>query len=46
MLPFLLRRLTSALVTLALAAGVVFIAIHLLPGDPVAIMLGLSLIHI
>lgn len=40
MLPFLLRRLTSAIVTLALAAGVVFIAIHLLPGDPVAIMLG------
>lgn len=40
MLPFLLRRLASALVTLALAAGVVFIAIHLLPGDPVAIMLG------
>lgn len=40
MLPFLLRRLTSAIITLALATGVVFIAIHLLPGDPVAIMLG------
>lgn len=40
MLPFLLRRLSSALITLALATGVVFIAIHLLPGDPVAIMLG------
>lgn len=40
MLPFLLRRLGSALITLALATGVVFIAIHLLPGDPVAIMLG------
>lgn len=40
MLPFLLRRLFSAIVTLALATGVVFIAIHLLPGDPVAIMLG------
>jgi len=40
MLPFLLRRLLSAIVTLALATGVVFIAIHLLPGDPVAIMLG------
>ena len=40
MLPFLARRLTSAFITLALATGVVFIAIHLLPGDPVAIMLG------
>ena len=40
MLPFLLKRLSSAIVTLALATGVVFIAIHLLPGDPVAIMLG------
>ncbi|WP_241144265.1 ABC transporter permease [Achromobacter xylosoxidans] len=40
MLPFLLRRLGSAAITLALATGVVFIAIHLLPGDPVAIMLG------
>jgi len=40
MLPFLLRRLLSAIVTLALATGVVFIAIHMLPGDPVAIMLG------
>lgn len=40
MLPFLLRRLSSAIITLALATGVVFIAIHLLPGDPVAIMLG------
>lgn len=40
MLPFLFRRLASAIVTLALATGVVFIAIHLLPGDPVAIMLG------
>ncbi|MFY1882898.1 ABC transporter permease [Achromobacter xylosoxidans] len=38
--PFLLRRLGSAAITLALATGVVFIAIHLLPGDPVAIMLG------
>ncbi len=40
MLPFLLRRLGSAAITLSLATGVVFIAIHLLPGDPVAIMLG------
>ena len=40
MLPFLFRRLASAIVTLALATGVVFIAIHLLPGDPVTIMLG------
>lgn len=40
MLPFLLRRVGSAAITLALATGVVFIAIHLLPGDPVAIMLG------
>ncbi|WBX87552.1 ABC transporter permease [Achromobacter mucicolens] len=40
MLLFLLKRLSSAIVTLALATGVVFIAIHLLPGDPVAIMLG------
>lgn len=40
MLPFLLRRLASSVITLALAIGAVFIAIHLLPGDPVAIMLG------
>jgi len=40
MLAYLLRRLATALVTLALASGVVFMAIHLLPGDPVAIMLG------
>jgi len=40
MLAYLLRRLATALITLALASGVVFMAIHLLPGDPVAIMLG------
>lgn len=40
MLPFIGRRLISALITLALATGAVFIAIYLLPGDPVAIMLG------
>ncbi|CAB3883878.1 Glutathione transport system permease protein GsiC [Achromobacter insuavis] len=40
MLPFLLRRLAAALTTLALACSLVFAAIHLLPGDPVAIMLG------
>ncbi|MFA5487695.1 MAG: ABC transporter permease [Candidimonas sp.] len=40
MFPFIVRRLATSLVSLALAAGVVFIAIHMLPGDPVAIMLG------
>lgn len=40
MFSFLLHRLASAAVTLALATGVVFVAIHMLPGDPVSIMLG------
>ena len=37
---FLLRRLASALLTLVLASGVVFSLIHLLPGDPVVMILG------
>ncbi len=40
MLLFIIRRLAASVVSLALAAGVVFIAIHMLPGDPVAMMLG------
>lgn len=37
---FIARRLLAALVSLSLAACVVFFAIHMLPGDPVAMMLG------
>lgn len=40
MFAFIVRRLATSLISLAMAAGVVFIAIHMLPGDPVAIMLG------
>jgi peptide/nickel transport system permease protein len=40
MLRFLARRLAAAALTLGLASIVVFAFIHLLPGDPVAILLG------
>lgn len=37
---FIAGRLTSALLTLVLASVVVFASIHLLPGDPVVMLLG------
>lgn len=40
MLAYLGRRLAAAALTLALASGIVFGFIHLLPGDPVAMLLG------
>jgi peptide/nickel transport system permease protein len=38
---YLVRRLTSSIVTLALVTVVVFSLIHLIPGDPASIILGL-----
>ena len=40
MLAYLGRRLAAAAFTLTLAFAVVFAAIHLLPGDPVTVLLG------
>ena len=40
MLAYLGRRFTSAVLTLTLAFAVVFASIHLLPGDPVTVLLG------
>lgn len=40
MLAFLGRRFIAAVLTIALACVVVFASIHLLPGDPVSILLG------
>jgi peptide/nickel transport system permease protein len=40
LLAYLGRRFSAAALTLALACAVVFASIHLLPGDPVAILLG------
>lgn len=40
MLQFIVHRLSIALLTMAIACTGVFLAIHLLPGDPVALMLG------
>ncbi|MCC7047029.1 MAG: ABC transporter permease [Alphaproteobacteria bacterium] len=40
MLGYLGRRFAAAAMTLALACAAVFASIHLLPGDPVAILLG------
>lgn len=40
MLAYLGRRLAVAAITLAIACAAVFAVIHLLPGDPVAILLG------
>jgi len=39
---FLLRRLVGLFATLAAAALVVFVVLELLPGDPAAVMLGVS----
>lgn len=40
MLNFFLERLLSSLITLAIAAVAVFLIVHMIPGDPVMIMLG------
>lgn len=40
MLGYLGRRFAAAAITLALACAAVFASIHLLPGDPVAMLLG------
>ena len=40
MLRFLGHRLSSALLTLAIAAVAVFLVARMIPGDPVMIMLG------
>ena len=38
--PYLLRRLVAVLPVLAVVVTVVFLLIHLIPGDPVSVMLG------
>ena len=38
--PYLLRRLAAILPVLAVVVTVVFLLIHLIPGDPVSVMLG------
>jgi peptide/nickel transport system permease protein len=38
--PYLLRRLAATLPVLAVVVTVVFLLIHLIPGDPVSVMLG------
>jgi peptide/nickel transport system permease protein len=38
--PYLLRRLVAILPVLAVVVTVVFLLIHLIPGDPVSVMLG------
>lgn len=40
MVAFITRRLLSAFVVMALVSVVVFAALHLIPGDPVVVMLG------
>ena len=42
MLPFLLRRFASLLVTLLLASIVIFIMLEIVPGDPARLMLGIN----
>lgn len=42
MLPFLLRRLVSLLVTFALATVVIFLMLEVVPGDPARLMLGIN----
>jgi peptide/nickel transport system permease protein len=41
-LAFLLRRVTTALITLVLASIMVFVAMLFVPGDPVQLILGLN----
>ena len=38
--PYLVRRLFAVLPVLAVVVTVVFLLIHLIPGDPVSVMLG------
>ncbi len=38
--PYLLRRLAAIVPVLAVVATIVFLLIHLIPGDPVSVMLG------
>ena len=38
--PYLLRRLAAIVPVLAVVVTVVFLLIHLIPGDPVSVMLG------
>jgi peptide/nickel transport system permease protein len=40
MLTFLVRRLVAAMAMVAIAATLVFFLIHLLPGDPIVLLLG------
>lgn len=42
MLPFLLKRFASLLVTLLLASIVIFIMLEVVPGDPARLMLGIN----
>ncbi len=38
--PYLVRRLVAVLPVLAVVVTIVFLLIHLIPGDPVSVMLG------
>ena len=38
--PYLLRRLAAIVPVLAVVVTIVFLLIHLIPGDPVSVMLG------
>ena len=42
MISFLLKKITSLIITLLVSTGVIFILIEVVPGDPVAFMMGLS----
>ena len=42
MLRFVIKRLISLLVSLAVASGVIFLFVEVVPGDPAAYMLGLN----
>ena len=42
MIPFLIRRFASMVVTLAFTSVVVFAVLEVLPGDPAAVMLGVT----
>ena len=39
---FLFRRLITLMLTLLVAATVVFVVLEILPGDPASVMLGLN----
>ncbi|MDA9619409.1 ABC transporter permease [Alphaproteobacteria bacterium] len=42
MISFLLKKITSLIMTLLVSTGVIFILIEVVPGDPAAFMMGLS----